>query len=774
MKRKTKRQLKIFFKAVWMTFKIIFNTAAIIAAVFLVTVIMKGFYKLEEYHKEAIEVVNESSAETFRQEETSYISDDKGSIIAKLKLDKDTQYLKYEEIPTIVQDAFISVEDRSFWEHKGIDFKGLLRVAVNYVRTGGDEVHGASTITQQLARNVFLTHEVSIERKLKEIFISTELEKKYTKKEILEFYINSIYYGNGYYGIGAAATGYFSKKVNDLTISEVALLCGIPNNPSAYDPIDNLDRALLRRDKIIRNLCSEGYITERERDEALAQDIVLNIAKAPKESYLSTYATNCAVQYLMQQEGFEFKYKFNTMEDYESYNDKYAAVYSTAKYKLLTGGYRIKTTLNQEAQKVLQEAIDNTLAFSTESDENGTLALQGAATIIDNNTGCVIAIVGGRSDNENGTSGVLNRAYQSHRQPGSTIKPIIVYTPALERSYTPNTIVDDTKVENGPENAGKYSGKITLRSAVEQSKNTVAWQVFNNIGPVTGLSYAQEMHFSQIVPDDYYLSAALGGLTYGVTTTEMASAYATLANCGAFSTPTCIMSIIKDDKEIYKAEPLKQIYTAKATSEMIDVLKGVVVRGTAAKIGWDQNKMPAAVKTGTTNNSKDGWFCGTTPYYSIAVWVGFDKPKSLTGLWGATYPAQIWKTTMETLVEDLEYKDFSTIEDESEETTEDEGVENTDAAWGSDAWFAQHDPNEELSAGYTYGTYQLDLNLLSEVDSIANEMASLHVSNETERTKALTLYSDALSKVNQIYGTTCKQEALAKLNNAYSAYSNNY
>lgn len=772
MNRKFKRNLKKFLKTFWITFKIIFNTAAILVAVFLVSVVMKYYTQIEQYHTDAREEVEKSSEETFRTQETSYIMDNAGNVIAKLKLDKDSQYLIYEDIPTMIQDAFIAVEDRSFWEHHGVDFKGLIRVGINYIKTGGDEVHGASTITQQLARNVFLSHEISLERKIKEIFISSELEKKYSKQQILEFYINCIYYGNGYYGISAAAQGYFSKSVDELTISEIALLCGIPNNPSAYNPITNLDRSLLRRNKIIRDLYSEGYITKEEKREALNEKIQLKVAITPKESYLSSYATNCAVRYLMQIGGFEFKYNFETMDEYRQYNKMYADVYNKAKYKLLTGGYKIKTSLDQNTQKVLQDAVDSTLAFSEEVDNNNSLVLQGAATVIDNETGNVIAIVGGRSDNESGISGELNRAYQSHRQPGSTIKPIIVYTPALERNYTPNTMVNDSKMENGPENAGSYSGYITLRSAIEHSKNTVAWNVFKDVTPSVGLSYAQNMNFSQIVPDDFYLSAGLGGLTYGVTTTEMASAYATLANCGVFNEPTCIVSIKKGDKEVYKAALNKQVYTEKAANEIIDILKGVLVNGTAAKLGWDQTRMPAAAKTGTTNGSKDGWFCGVTPYYSIAVWVGCDKPKSQSGLWGATYPAQIWKTTMETLINELDYKDFRVVETAEVNDAVDEPVEN--AAWGSDAWFAEKDPNAELSTGYTYGQYHADLILVEEVTSIANDIAALHVTNAQERTRALELYSEALSKVNNIYGNSCKQDALNSINNAYNTYSTNY
>lgn len=738
---------------------------AIAGAVMLLVVIGSGIDILSTYNEEAKEIVENSSDKSFRAQETSFIYDKNDKQIAKLKLDKDTQYLEYGDIPDDVVNAFVSVEDRNFWSHGGVDLKGLLRVGIQFLKTEGEEVHGASTITQQLTRNVFLTQEVTIERKLKEMFVATALEKKYSKQQIMEYYINSIYYANGYYGIEAAAKGYFNKSTSELSLSQIALLCGIPNSPNSYDPRKNLDRALLRRNKIIKDMCEEGYISNKEKEEALNEKITIEEPKALVESGYESFAINCAVRYLMETSGFTFRYDFEDAKDFELYNETYSQAYDFAKYKLLTGGYKIYTTLDPEIQGILQDSVDSTLSFNQNLTADNIYDLQGAATCIDNETGKVVAIVGQRTAVGVAVSSSLNRAFQSNRQPGSTIKPLIVYTPALERNYTPSTMVNDSPIEGGPKNSGGYSGRITLRSAVEQSKNVVAWQLFNEIGPKTGLSYAQQMKFSKIVPDDYYLSASLGGLTYGVNSLEMCSAYATLVNNGVYRNATCIRSILKNGKEVYTDEEPKQVYTQKAAQEMIDILQGVFVNGTARSVHWDNEKMPAAGKTGTTNDNKDGWFCGVTSYYSLTVWVGFDTPKTLNGLWGSTYPAAIWKNTMSQIIEGKEFKQF----DKDEETVESENT-STEVIFGTEEWFAQHDDSEEISAGYTVGNYKADASLKQQVSVLCSEISAADPTDLEMRSQVLAKYSEALTVVNQIYGTTMKQEALSMLSNAYSEY----
>ena len=277
----------------------------------------------QEYSEEAKATVAASTENTFKSQLTTYIYDTNGKELVKLKGDKDIIYKESTEIPDNVKQAFISVEDRKFYTHEGIDLKGIVRILYRFVVTKGDEKHGASTITQQLARNAFLSHEVSMERKLKEMFIALELEKKYTKDEILEYYINSIYFGNGYYGIGAASVGYFNKDISQCSLSEVAFLCSIPNNPTLYDPVDNFDNVLKRRDKILEDMEEMGYLSTVECNEAKSETIALNRPETITESnYMVSYAVDCAVRVLMEKDNFTFRYDFDSEEDYEAYNEE--------------------------------------------------------------------------------------------------------------------------------------------------------------------------------------------------------------------------------------------------------------------------------------------------------------------------------------------------------------------------------------------------------------------------------------------------------------------
>ena len=464
------------------------------------------------------------------------------------------------------------------------------------------------------------------ERKVEEIFIAIALENKYSKDEILEFYINNIYYANGYYGIQAASRGYFGKDADELTLSETAFLCAIPNSPSLYDPLTNGENTLKRRDLILENMYKDGKISQDEYEEALAEDIVLtNSSPSFTRTWAHTYIYECAARALMEATG----------EDYD-----------TCREKLYNGGYRVYTSIDMDMQELLQSTIDRQLEAYNTMNSNGTYALQSAAVCIDNETGLVAAIVGGRSQEDVSTD--YNRAYLSFRQPGSAIKPLIVYTPALERGYTASSTVIDSKEEDGPENSGgSYAGAISLRTAVEQSKNTVAHKLLRELTPEVGLSYLLDMNFSSIEAEDYNLSAALGGFTTGVSTVEMTAAYATLANEGVYRLPTCIVKITDMDGNVI-VEPDRdehQVYEASAAREMTNILEGVLTRGTAR--GHGLSDMPAAGKTGTTNDNIDGWFVGYSAYYTTGVWVGFDSPRGVSALSGASYPVDIWHDFME-------------------------------------------------------------------------------------------------------------------------------
>lgn len=621
--------------------------------------------------REAKNLVDSSTPDTFRLAQTSYIYSDDGTQLAALAESEAATYLSYEDIPADVVNAFVSVEDRTFWNNSGVDYKGILRVCVNYVKTKGQVAEGASTITQQLARGTFLSNEKTLSRKIKEIFIARQLTKKYTKEQIMEFYCNSCCFANGIYGVEDASQKYFGRSVSDLSLSETAYICAIPNRPEYYNPLKNSENAISRRNKILQDMYECDYITKDAGDAALAENITVAEVSDEEDTfynYEATYAINCAIRYLMKQDGFEFKSHFEDDADYDTYNAYYDEMYKQAKHKLYTGGYKVTTTMNLKAQKNLQKIFDKELAFNTKVDEStGIYQFQGAMTVIDNETGKVVAMIGGRSQDELQQTYSLNRGFQSFKQPGSSIKPLVIYTPALEEGYDANSTLTEIDVKaakkSTSEKISKMSGKkMSLRYAVEDSKNGCAYSLYNIITPKVGLSYIENMNFSKIVQQDYTLSSGLGGLHHGTNTVEMANAYSTLENHGEYRQADCISSILDaSGNEIYEEPESKTVYTRSASDQMTDILEGVLnsSAGTAKGLKWSSaSDVAAAAKTGTTNDNNVAWFCGYTPYYTISVWVGYDYPKSVKGLWGNTYPAYIWKEAMLYMIDGKDEADF--------------------------------------------------------------------------------------------------------------------
>ena len=290
------------------------------------------------------DLVDSSTPDTFRLAQTSYIYSDDGTQLAALAESEDATYLSYEDIPADVVNAFVSVEDRTFWNNSGVDYKGILRVCVNYVKTKGQVAEGASTITQQLARGTFLSNEKTISRKIKEIFIARQLTKKYTKEQIMEFYCNSCCFANGIYGVEDASQKYFGRSVSDLSLSETAYICAIPNRPEYYNPLKNSENAISRRNKILQDMYECDYITKDAGDAALAENITVAEVSDEEDTfynYEATYAINCAIRYLMKQDGFEFKSHFEDDADYDTYNAYYDEMYKQAKHKLYTGGFLV-------------------------------------------------------------------------------------------------------------------------------------------------------------------------------------------------------------------------------------------------------------------------------------------------------------------------------------------------------------------------------------------------------------------------------------------------
>lgn len=656
--------------------------------------------EVEAMRSEAAQLVRQADADTFKCSQPSVVYAADGTVISMLKDAQEAYYVPIDEIPSEAVEAMVSIEDKKFYQHGGVDYKAILR-AVGAALQDGEATQGGSTITMQLARNVFLSQEKTWQRKVEEIFIAWKLEAKYSKDQIMEFYLNNIYFGNGYYGIQSASRGYFNRDVQELSLSQIAFLCAIPNNPSLYDPVTNMENTLGRRNRILENMLEDEKISALVYQQAIAEQIVLERpAEYAKNNYVETYAYFCATEILMERQGFKLCYQFETEEEEASYDAAYADCYAQCQKDLYTKGYQIYTTINLSRQQLLQEAVDETLRDFTEVNEEGVYALQGAAVCIDNSNGCVRAIVGGRGQELPGYT--LNRAYQSYRQPGSTIKPLIVYTPSFERNYTPDSVLVDEPVENGPRNAtGTYQGEVTLRRAVEQSINVIAWKLYDELTPEVGLSYLKAMNFSRLDKEDYRLTTALGGFTYGTSPLEMAAAYTTLENDGKYRTPTCISRIVDaDGNEIYSFDGQeKEIYKQNAARQMTDVLQGVLTEGTAKN--WGLDGMPSAGKTGTTNDLKDGWFVGYTRYYTTSVWVGYDMPREMEGLAGNTYPVKIWNRFMNELHEGLDPLDFlpsaqlseeyRKAQEEKEKEKEQEKIKDAEAG----------EPSADATAGET-------------------------------------------------------------------------
>ena len=627
-----------------------------------------GYYtRVKAMKDEADTFVSESTKDTFVPTQTGEIYDADGNLISETHPEKDSNYLTSAQIPDLFRKAMISIEDKNFYKHGGVDYKAIVRAAKEFA-VNRQITQGGSTITMQLARGIFLNNGRSWERKVEEIFIAWDLEKKYSKDQILEFYLNNVYFMNGYYGIASACEGYFNKTPDQLDLSQVAFLCAIPNSPTYYDPLTHPDHTIDRRNLIIRNMLDDGVISQGEYDQAVSEEIVLDLsaqdeATRNENTYVLTYTYKCATEALMQIEDpdFSFRYDFASDQERAAYDKIYNELYDACLAKLFKGGYKIYTTFDIEKQQMLQDCVDEELADFEDTADDGKYKMQGAAVCIDNRTGQVIAMVGGRSQ-ETDSALTLNRAFQSNRQPGSSIKPLVVYTPAFEKEYYPGTYVYDEEIEDGPKNSsGSYLGEIELSEAVQRSLNTVAWQVYENITPKYGLSKLKAMHFSTIVDSDNVLATSLGGFTYGVKPVEMASGYCTIYNDGKFRIPTCISRI--DDYKgntIYTYDGVSsKVYDMNAAREMVSVLQGVMEEDWGTGRGLKlNNQMPCAGKTGTTDDAKDGWFCGFTHYYTTSVWVGCDTPESVRNLQGASWPGRIWKNYMNLIHENLEPVEF--------------------------------------------------------------------------------------------------------------------
>lgn len=510
---------------------------------------------------------------------------------------------KIEDMPQHVKDAVTSIEDERFYEHNGFDVKGIARAFFSNL-FAGRITGGGSTITQQLAKNALLSPEQTYRRKAEELFLAAKLEDVYKKDEILEMYLNQVYFGSGAWGIGTASQRYFNKNIQDVSISEAAVLAGLLQAPSGYDPYQHYDRALKRRNVVLGKMKELNKITDEQYQKAIKEKIHLDDGG-----------------------GSRIKRKFPYYVD--AVLDEAVREYGLTQDEILTRGYRIYTELEPNLQTALENVYNRSWLFPR---GRGGEIVQSGAVLVSPKTGGVLAVVGGRGDH---VFRGFNRATQLKAQPGSTMKPLAVYTPALKEGYSADSVLVDEPTSFGdykPQNATRtYQGKVPMYKAVEQSLNVPTVWLLNEIGVSKGAESVEKFGIP-VQKEDRNLALALGGMHHGISPLQLASAYSAFANNGKRYDSHFVVKIVgPTGKEIasHKQKSTRVLSRGEA-KEMTSMLLGVVENGTgkAAKV----NGLDIAGKTGSTQlpyadirGTKDQWFAGYTPEVAGAVWLGYDK-----------------------------------------------------------------------------------------------------------------------------------------------------
>lgn len=667
---------------------------------------------------------------------TTVLASDGSEIATLVAEGSNRRSVTLDEIPKDLQHAVVAIEDERFYEHNGIDLKGIARALVADLKSM-DFTQGASTITQQLVKNNVLSEqwesentgdiskiekmERQIQRKIQEMYIAVELEKKVDDKDwILENYLNSINLGNNTLGVQAAAERYFGKDVSELTLSECAVIAGITKNPSGYNPILYPEQNAKRRKMVLDAMLKQGYITQKQYDEAMADDVYDRISEHNSgfETSMNSYFVDAVIDDV-----------FNDLVNVKGYSesDAYKAIYQ--------GGLTIKSTQNLDIQKICDEEVANasnyevgtkysfilsfqvkkadgslktytnqtmlsyykaknknqdySINYSSEEAcrdaiaeyekdvlEKGdklvdnseyifiTAQPQVAMTIMDQSTGEVQAIVGGRGDKAGNRT--WNRATKTTRQPGSTFKIIACYAPALDAGgMTLASVEDDAPLTVGSKTYNnydhKYKGFTNLRTAITRSMNIVTVKTLQEIGVDLGYQYAEDFGFTTLDENDKNLGISLGGLTKGVTNLELTSAYAAIANQGEYIAPSFYTQVLDHDGNVIldntKTKERHRVIKEETAWLLTDAMKDVMTAGTGTR-AYFGNGMAQAGKSGTTTSNRDALFAGYTPYYTCVVWGGYDDNSKQMGGAGTSYPKNLWRSVMKRVHENLESKDF--------------------------------------------------------------------------------------------------------------------
>lgn len=559
---------------------------------------------------------------------------------------ENRMWISLQDMSEYLPKAFVAIEDKRFWDHNGVDFLRSAKAAMNYFFKGIDS-YGASTITQQLIKNVTGDDDVTVQRKIQEIMRAIKLTEQKDRTEILEMYLNLIPLSQGCYGVQTAAHTYFGKDAGSLTLIECAAIAAITQSPTKWDPIQNPENNKLRRDVILKEMLDQGYITQSEFNNTYKKDLVLNIqsdTEGPKSASVKTWYTDAviaeAIDLLISEKGY-------TRE--------------VASRLIYTGGYQIITAMDPDVQSVLDTYFADTKNF--EAIDSSPIQPQSSMVIIDPKTGDVLGIAGGRGIKEGNR--IQNYATQTRRSPGSSIKPLSVYAPALEYGIiTYGSVFDDTPINFGdpvydtktgqlvgysnshgwPSNyPDTYKGLTTVNDAVRRSVNTISVKILEKLTLANSFDFLKnKLHMNSLIEykeltggigitDMDYSALGLGGMNYGVTVLEMTAAYQIFANNGVYNKPRIVLQILDSEDNIVvdnQAKPSVVISEQNACI-MTKMMQAVIANGTGAAVTLD-TMVDVAGKTGTTTKDNDRWFMGYTPYYVGGVWFGYDMPRSLS------------------------------------------------------------------------------------------------------------------------------------------------
>lgn len=579
---------------------------------------------------------------------STVIYDPNGEVIRTVSNSK-IEGVSIDQIPKTLVEAVISVEDQRFYKHHGINYLRMGRALLENA-SKGKIVSGGSTMTQQLAKNVFLTQERTFSRKFKELILAKKIERKYSKEEIIEQYLNQIYFGDGAWGVQRAAQTYFGKDVSELTLSESATLAGIIKAPSNLSPTKNMEKSVKRRNLVLSLMLREQYVSQEEYDEAIGQKLELADSTGPNDEENYPYYIDRVI-------------------------DEAVNTYQLTKGQVLSGGLHITTEIYPVVQNALEDVYADDRNFPESTPDQ---LLQSASVFVNPKTGGILALVGGRGEYKQGR---FNNATNLIRQPGSALKPLAVYTPALENGYRMSDLLVDEPIDMdgySPKNIDQhYRGEVTMYEALANSYNVPPVWLLNQMGVQEGVSAVERFGIS-LTKNDRTLGLALGGLNKGTSPLRMAQAFSAFANDGVMEEAHAIKEIKDSEGKVlgkWQGESV-QVTDAEVAEQMTHMLQGAVEEGTGKKA--QISGMDVAGKTGTTqlpfggvNGSKDHWFVGYTPDIAGAVWLGYDKTDAdhyLTSTSSMTAPP-IFAQVVSKSASELSTKNFdlSLIDDEIKE-----------------------------------------------------------------------------------------------------------